>query len=442
MRRIILLLYAGLIVLIPAVAHAQLSTRANRNLETFLVAGSTGLGKAEDGAHTSGDTGVMMLCVRNDTHTNALSGTDGDYTPCATDSTGKLGMRGTFAEDAGHTSGDLGFQVLTVRQDTAAALAGTDADYQPLITDSTGRLHTNTEMPNAAALADAASAAPTTPTVGAIPLLMNATTVDRQRAVIDGLNSVGTGIAAVGIVGQLDDTASSAVTENQFAAVRITPVRDLRTAATNSTTPADGQANTGSFFRDQAGNTNPTGTLPYLFNATTWDRQRSVVTGTDSIGTGIAAVGLIAQLDDTSPSTVTENQFGSVRLSPRRALYVEDIPTAPDPCKSSVAKSSVVVNVTTDAQLIALSGSTVIYVCGFSVSIAGTSPTMRLISGTGTVCATGLAGRTGAYAPLTGSMITAGYGTTALQTAAGEALCMDTEGTTPSVQGVLTYVQQ
>ena len=45
------------------------------------------------------------------------------------------------AEDAAHTTGDVGVMGLTVRQDTAAALAGTDADYQPLITDASGRLH-------------------------------------------------------------------------------------------------------------------------------------------------------------------------------------------------------------------------------------------------------------------------------------------------------------
>lgn len=44
------------------------------------------------------------------------------------------------AEDAGHTSGDTGVMALAVRQDSAAALAGTDADYQPLITDAQGRL--------------------------------------------------------------------------------------------------------------------------------------------------------------------------------------------------------------------------------------------------------------------------------------------------------------
>ena len=44
------------------------------------------------------------------------------------------------AEDAAHTPGDEGIQLLTVRKDTAAATATTDGDYQPPITDASGRL--------------------------------------------------------------------------------------------------------------------------------------------------------------------------------------------------------------------------------------------------------------------------------------------------------------
>lgn len=47
------------------------------------------------------------------------------------------------AEDAAHSSGDVGVMSLTVRKDTAAATSGTDGDYQPPITDSTGRLWTH-----------------------------------------------------------------------------------------------------------------------------------------------------------------------------------------------------------------------------------------------------------------------------------------------------------
>ncbi len=61
------------------------------------------------------------------------------------------------AEDAGHSTGDVGVMALTVRQDTAANLGDTDADYQPLITDANGRLHVISDSS-----ATHASAAPAT----------------------------------------------------------------------------------------------------------------------------------------------------------------------------------------------------------------------------------------------------------------------------------------
>lgn len=54
--------------------------------------GATNLGKAEDAAHTSGDTGVMVLAVRNDTP-SALATSNGDYIPLTTDSVGRLQTR-------------------------------------------------------------------------------------------------------------------------------------------------------------------------------------------------------------------------------------------------------------------------------------------------------------------------------------------------------------
>lgn len=44
------------------------------------------------------------------------------------------------AEDTGHTSGDHGVPILGVRQDTLAALAGTDLDYAPFQLDALGQL--------------------------------------------------------------------------------------------------------------------------------------------------------------------------------------------------------------------------------------------------------------------------------------------------------------
>lgn len=58
-----------------------------------------------------------------------------------------------------------------------------------------------------------------------------------------------------------------------------------------------------------------------LYNGTTWDLGREVANATNSTGIGIAAVGILAQFDDVSPTSITENQFGNVRMSANRNLY-------------------------------------------------------------------------------------------------------------------------
>jgi len=96
------------------------------------------------------------------------------------------------------------------------------------VTVTSGNITADTELPAAAALGDGAPGTPTTPTIGAMGLLFNATnTVDRQRAVINGMNSDGTGVTAAGILGQLDDTGTSSVTEDSLGIVRISARRAL-----------------------------------------------------------------------------------------------------------------------------------------------------------------------------------------------------------------------
>lgn len=52
------------------------------------------------------------------------------------------------------------------------------------------------------------------------------------------------------------------------------------------------------------------------------DSGNDVANGTNSTGTGIKAAGLLAQFDDTAPTAITENNFGNLRMSGNRNLYV------------------------------------------------------------------------------------------------------------------------
>lgn len=47
------------------------------------------------------------------------------------------------AEDAAHSSGDKGIQMLAVRDDTPPSAKGEDNDYTPLLVDATGKLYVN-----------------------------------------------------------------------------------------------------------------------------------------------------------------------------------------------------------------------------------------------------------------------------------------------------------
>jgi hypothetical protein len=116
---------------------------------------ATSLGKAEDAAHASGDTGVMALSVRANTAA-ATSGADGDYQPLITDTNGRLHvLDGNSAaaltalqtidnivvvEDAAHASGDSGVLAMAVRRDANTTLVSADGDNSPLQVDSSGSL--------------------------------------------------------------------------------------------------------------------------------------------------------------------------------------------------------------------------------------------------------------------------------------------------------------
>ena len=257
-----------------------------------------------------------------------------------------------------------------------------------------------------------------------------------------------------------DDVAPDSVNEGDTGAPRMSanrvPYAQIRDAAGNergvNVTAANALAVDGSAVTQPVSGTVTAnqGTA----NATPWNENVAQFGGTNiSTGTGAGGAG-IPRVTISNDSSLAANQSvnvsqingvtplmgnGNTGTGSHRVTTADN-----DPCQTSGrAKSSVVIAVTADAQLVALSGSTIVYVCGFSVTVTGTTPTFRLISGTGTVCATGLTGRTGAYAPLTGTYMQGGGGSATLfATAAGEALCMDVEGTSPSVQGVLTYIQQ
>jgi len=114
------------------------------------------------------------------------------------------------AEDAAHSSGDVGVMGLSVRQDAAAALAGTDGDYQPIITDANGRVHV-LDQNSAAILADTANMDTNLGTVaGAVA--GTEMQVDVVAALPAGANAIGKLAANSGVdIGDVDVTSCDGI---------------------------------------------------------------------------------------------------------------------------------------------------------------------------------------------------------------------------------------
>jgi hypothetical protein len=170
---------AGLTTLAGAVAGTEMqvdvltmptvtvNSHAVTNAGTFAVQAVLGAGTAEVGKLAAGTALIGKVGIDQTTPgtTNKVSiGTDGTVVLGAGSAAiGKLGANSGVdigdvdvasvvpgagatnlgkAEDAAHSSGDVGVMALAVRTDTPAARAGAAADYIPLTTDKVGALWT------------------------------------------------------------------------------------------------------------------------------------------------------------------------------------------------------------------------------------------------------------------------------------------------------------
>jgi len=130
--------------------------------------GASNLGKSEDNAHSSGDTGVLMLAVRRDSEASGVSD-DGDYAAPSLDSSGRLRVVVSGSGDASlteqqsqttllttltelnnamastgdiPTGTDVGYPALYVRNDALSDLGVTDGDWTPAQVNQRGAVWT------------------------------------------------------------------------------------------------------------------------------------------------------------------------------------------------------------------------------------------------------------------------------------------------------------
>jgi hypothetical protein len=163
---------------------------------------------------TGGQTGIKVMVV----------GDDDKY------------VRGAQANNSSQIGGPV---VVGSVATNSVPTAVTDGNVVNNWADLNGRLHitgdstmtpllVDTELPTAASRSDGESATPTTPMVAGMNYVLNGTTLDRQRSVITGTNSTGTGIAAVGLVAQLNEVNPTSITEGRFGNLKINAKRELK----------------------------------------------------------------------------------------------------------------------------------------------------------------------------------------------------------------------
>lgn len=114
--------------------------------------GGSNLLKLEDSAAASGDAGVMLLAVRNDSAAT-FAGTTGDYSAIAVNSVGAVQINidagsqtGTSlirSEDAAAATGQPGIPALFKRTDALASQTSTDGDYSLPTCNAHGAMYTD-----------------------------------------------------------------------------------------------------------------------------------------------------------------------------------------------------------------------------------------------------------------------------------------------------------
>lgn len=138
----------------------QIVDASGNQITTF--GGSGGTAGADAGTFTRGTTSVTPVAAVVESSAPTL--TAGKYSGLSMTTAGELrvsissgGIQG-YAEDAAATSGDAGVQVLAVRQDTLASSTSADGDYASLKEDSLGRLYV-VDAPSTAGLLSTARVA-------------------------------------------------------------------------------------------------------------------------------------------------------------------------------------------------------------------------------------------------------------------------------------------
>lgn len=276
-------------------------------LPVTVAAAATSFVHLEDVASADGDAGVAILAIRDDT-LNIRSGTEGDYEPLHTDIEGALWVRVAQSTDASLTVDNAALAVVgggveatalrvTIASDSTGVLS-VDDNAGSLTVDGTVAVSSiTTSITPGTAAANLGKAEDNAHAHGDVGVMLLGVRVDG-----------GNNAAAFGAAGDYCPIATSF-----WGAVNV--VLGHNDAGGSLSDGVSNSASNWAVTGDSPTTLSILRTANTLFNGTTWDRERSIIDANNTIGTGIQAAGLLAQFDDVSPTAITENQFGNLRMS-------------------------------------------------------------------------------------------------------------------------------
>ena len=185
--------------------------------------------------------------------------------------------------------------------------------------------------------------------------------------------------------------------------------------------------------------TYPTTSYNYGWNGVTWDRLKSTAGALNISGS--------VTLSGTGNANLTQVGGAAIALGQTTASASIPVALASDvnPCLTNVPSTFAVSALGAGTtQVAAAVGGQSVYVCGYSVTFtAGTTDTIKFESGTGSNCASTQAAQSGAMGFTLNALINSPGGLApAFVTPTSSTECLVVAGTTPALNGWVTYVQR
>lgn len=157
----------------------------------------------------------------------------------------------------------------------------------------------------------------------------------------------------------------------------------------------------------------------------------------ETAGGGLARMGAVRR-DTAASSAGTAGDNATINTDSLGRLWQRD----GNPCADHARITTAAISTSSsgNVQIVALNGSDLIYVCGYSV-VAGAATGVQLIYGTGTACATGETDLTGVWSfAANGGITQSNGGVPQFVVPAGNAFCVENSGAN-AIAGHVTYVR-